>query len=65
LKGPAVDHKEQHHQHHQHEREETKKHHHQHDLDQEKTPRVIHPLWFVAVGIVLMIGVLMVWIFVW
>jgi hypothetical protein len=64
-KGLAVDHKEQHHQQHLHEREEEKKHQHHHELEQEKQPRTIHPGWFAAVGIALIIGVLMVWIFVW
>jgi type VI protein secretion system component VasF len=56
-----VDHKEKHHQHHEKEREEKKKEQHQHELAQEKQPRVIHPLWFGAVGLALVILALFIW----
>jgi hypothetical protein len=59
-----VDHKEQHHQHHREEREEKKKEQHQHDLQQEKKPGTIHPLWFAAIGFVLVVAAVLVWIFV-
>ena len=56
-----MDHQEQHHQHHQHEREEKKEEQKRHEDAMEKQPRVIHPLWFVVVGLILMAGVLAVW----
>jgi hypothetical protein len=56
-----MDHHQQHHQHHQKEREEKKHEHLRHEHEMESKPRVIHPLWFVVVGIVLIAGVLAVW----
>jgi hypothetical protein len=59
-----VDHKEQHHQHHEKER--------QHEIAQRKEqerehsggPRKIHPGWFVALGVVLTLLAVLVWILV-
>ncbi|HZT80150.1 MAG TPA: hypothetical protein VFA26_08010 [Gemmataceae bacterium] len=60
-----MDHKEQHHEHHRKEREEEKRHEKQHEREEMRKPRVIHPLWFLALGIVLTLGVVLVWVFVW
>jgi ABC-type nickel/cobalt efflux system permease component RcnA len=64
-----MDHHEQHHQHHQKEREEHKKHEKEreqaHERQEARDPGSLHPAWYVvlflAVGVVLMGGVLLVW----
>lgn len=56
-----MDHKEQHHQHHEKEREEKKKHHAQHEAEAQNQPRTIHPLWFVALGVVLVLLAVAAW----
>jgi len=58
-----MDHHEKHHEHHRQEREEEKRHEHQHERLEEKKLRVIHPLWFVVLGVVLTAGVVLAWIF--
>jgi hypothetical protein len=58
-----MDHKDQHHQHHDREREHKKEEQKRHEHEMEKQPRFIHPLWFVVVGIILIAGVLVV--FMW
>jgi hypothetical protein len=58
-----VDHHQQHHEHHRKEREEKKAHEHERELRQEKQPGPpIHPLWFWTLGVVLTVGVLLVWL---
>jgi hypothetical protein len=57
-----MDHHEQHHQHHQKEREEKKRHEHEHELQEERKPQVIHPLWFLVLGVVATLGAVLVWI---
>jgi hypothetical protein len=57
-----MDHHEQHHEHHRKEREEKKRHEHEHEIQAEKKSSGIHPAWFVVVGIVLTLGVVLVWI---
>jgi type VI protein secretion system component VasF len=58
-----MDHHEQHHLHHQKEREHEKKEHKAHEHEQEKMLRTIHPAWFVAMGIVLILLIVLVWTF--
>ena len=57
-----MDHQEQHHQHHRKVREEKKRQEQQFERDQEKKPRVIHPLWFLALGILLIAAVVLTWV---
>lgn len=61
-----MDHKEQHHQHHQKEREQEKKEHKAHEQEQEKKGGLssIHPAWFVGLGTVLIVVVVLLWSFV-
>lgn len=56
-----MDHHEKHHEHHQHEREEKKRHEHQHERLDEKKLRVIHPLWFLVLGVVLIACIVLTW----
>jgi hypothetical protein len=57
-----VDHHEQHHQHHRQQREEKIRHEHERELREEKKPRVIHPLWFLVLGVVATVGAVLVWV---
>jgi hypothetical protein len=57
-----MDHHEQHHQHHQKEREERIKHEKESERRAEKSPPRIHPAWFLAVGAVLTLLAVLVWI---
>jgi type VI protein secretion system component VasF len=57
-----VDHHEQHHQHHEKEREQRIKHEKERERAEEQLPSWrIHPAWFVAVGAVLIVLVILVW----
>lgn len=56
-----MDHQEQHHQHHEKEREEKKKEQHQHETAEEKNGLPMHPAWFMVIGAVLIILVILVW----
>jgi type VI protein secretion system component VasF len=56
-----MDHHEQHHQHHQHEREERIKHEKERERVSEKQVRRIHPTWFVVLGTVLVLLVILTW----
>jgi cell division septal protein FtsQ len=56
-----MDHQEQHHQHHRKEREHEKKEQKEHEREQEKQLRVIHPAWFVALGVVFIGLIVFVW----
>jgi hypothetical protein len=56
-----MDHKEQHHQHHQKEREHEKKEKKEHEQEAKGPP--IHPAWFFAAGLVLVIVAVIVWTF--
>lgn len=60
-----MDHQEKHHEHHKKEREEHNKQEKLHDAQQDKQPTGIHPGWFLAIGVALIFGVLVVWIVVW
>jgi type VI protein secretion system component VasF len=59
-----MDHHEKHHQHHEKEREERIKHEKESERRGEKLPRRIHPAWFVALGCVLIVLVVLTWILV-
>jgi type VI protein secretion system component VasF len=56
-----MDHHEQHHQKHEKEREQRKEHEKEWERREEKRPRQIHPLWFVAAGVVLVVLVVLIW----
>ena len=56
-----MDHKQQHHQHHQKEREHEKKEHKEHERQMEDKSPGIHPAWFLTVGAVLIVLVVLVW----
>lgn len=56
-----MDHHQQHHQHHQKEREHEKKLEKEREEKEMKQLRVIHPTWFVAIGVVLIGLVIYVW----
>ena len=58
-------HSEEHHQHHQKEREHHKKEQKEYEEREMKQLRVIHPAWFVALGIVLIVAVVLAWIYPW
>lgn len=59
-----MDQHEKHHQHHEKEREHEKQEKKRHEHEEEQKPRVIHPGWFLAVGIVLIILVVLVWTYI-
>jgi hypothetical protein len=59
-----MDHHEQHHQHHAAERAAEKKEKKEHDRNWDKNWLPLHPVWFYAIGLVAILGVLFVWIFV-
>jgi hypothetical protein len=56
-----MDHKQQHHQQHQKEREEKKKEQKEHEHLEEKQAQAIHPLWFLVVGVGLMLVAILIW----
>jgi len=56
-----MDHHEQHHQHHEKERQEKIKQQKEHEREQEQTVPVIHPGWFLAVGVFLILLVVLLW----
>jgi type VI protein secretion system component VasF len=56
-----MDHKELHHQHHQKEREHQKKLQAEHEREMERKQRVIHPVWFFAAGVVLVVVAILIW----
>ena len=56
-----MDHKEQHHQHHQKEREEHKKERKEHEHVDEQQLRVIHPAWFLALGVLFIVLIILTW----
>jgi hypothetical protein len=62
-----MDHKEQHHLHHQKEREHEKREHKAHEHEQEKKTGLssIHPAWFVGLGTVLIVLIVVLWTFIW
>jgi hypothetical protein len=56
-----VDHKEQHHEHHRKEREREKQREAAHEREAMRQPGGIHPAWFVATGVVLVLLAVLVW----
>ena len=58
-----MNHHEQHHQHHQKEREHKVQHEKEHERQGERLPGRVHPAWFLALGTVLILLVVLVWIF--
>ncbi len=56
-----MDHHQQHHQHHEKEREHEKELRKEHEKEEERQLRVIHPAWFLVLGIILIAGVVYVW----
>jgi type VI protein secretion system component VasF len=56
-----MDHHEQHHQHHQQEREKGIEHDKQRERESERSPRKIHPAWFLVLGILLVVLVILTW----
>ena len=56
-----MDHHEQHAQHHHHARDEKKHHHHEHEAKSDKSLRKIHPLWFLALGTILILAIVAFW----
>jgi hypothetical protein len=58
-----LDHKQQHHEHHHKEREKEIEKEKLRERAETKQPRQIHPAWFVALGIVLVLVVVATWIF--
>jgi hypothetical protein len=58
-----MDHKEQHHQKHKMEREHEKEEHKKHE-QQRKDSLPFHPAWLVAVGVVLVLAVVLIWMLV-
>jgi hypothetical protein len=58
-----MDHQEEHHLHHRKEREREIQHENEWERRQEAQVRTIHPAWFVALGAVLIAGVVAAWTF--
>jgi hypothetical protein len=56
-----MDHHQQHHQHHQKEREKRIEHEKERERESEKRSWPIHPTWFVVLGIVLVLLVVLTW----
>jgi hypothetical protein len=56
-----MDHKEQRHEHHKKEREHEDRLKKEREHREEKLPRRIHPAWFVVLGSVLIVVILIVW----
>jgi len=56
-----MDHQDKHHEHHKKQREHEDKIKKEHEHQQERLPRKIHPAWFVIVGSVLIILVILIW----
>jgi hypothetical protein len=63
LEESTMDHHQQHEMHHKKERELEKKHEKEHDRIEEQQVRKIHPAWFVAIGVVFIMLIVLVWIF--
>ena len=59
-----MDRQDEHQEHHQKEREHKKDERKQHEHAQERQIRTIHPAWFVKLGVVLVVSVVMLWTFI-
>lgn len=58
-----MDHKQQHHEHHRHEREQHKKKQKEYERQHQKKLIPVGPMWFVTIGVILIILVIAVWSF--
>jgi hypothetical protein len=58
-----VDHRQEHHQHHRQERERRIAKEKEREREEENLPRVIHPAWFLVLGVVLTVLAVLVWTF--
>jgi len=56
-----MDHHEQHHQHHEHERQARIRYEKERERASARLPRKIHPAWFLVLGIVLIVLVILTW----
>jgi len=56
-----MDHHEQHHEHHQKERERRIEHEKEVERREDKEPRRIHPAWFVGLGAVFIVIIILGW----
>lgn len=56
-----MDHHERHHEHKEHEREHRIEEEKARERAEDKQLRVIHPLWFLVLGIILTLGVVLAW----
>jgi hypothetical protein len=56
-----MDHHEQHHEHHRKEREHEKELEKRREEAEMQKPRVIHPAWFVTLGVIGIVLVILVW----
>jgi hypothetical protein len=54
-------HQEERHQHHRNERAEKKEERKQHEHDEERRPGSTHPVWYLAVGLVLTMVATLIW----
>ena len=54
-----MDHQEEHHLYHRKEREEKKRHEHEREQIGEKKRLPIHPFWFFALGVVLIVAIVL------
>jgi type VI protein secretion system component VasF len=59
-----MDHHEQHHQHHEKERQHRIEQEKERERKEEKSPSQIHPAWFIAAGVVLIVLVILTWLYV-
>jgi type VI protein secretion system component VasF len=57
-----MDHHEQHHQHHEKERQEHIQREKERERESDKAPARIHPAWFITLGAVLVLVVVLSWI---
>jgi hypothetical protein len=60
-KGQPMDHQEQHHEQHRKEREHEKQLRKEHEHQEEKSMLPMHPAWFMVLGGLLIIAVVLVW----
>jgi hypothetical protein len=56
-----MDHQEKHHEQHRKEREHEKHVRKEHEHQEERSTRSIHPAWFIAIGSILIIAIVVFW----
>jgi hypothetical protein len=61
--GEPMDHKQEHEFHHKKEREREKHREKEAEREQEKSVRIIHPAWFVVIGVLLIVLIVLSWTF--